>query len=140
MVEADVDGVLAIEEQSFTTPWSREAFESEMTENDLAHYLVVSYGKRLVAYAGAWLILDEAHVTNVAVLPKYRGKGIGKLLLTALITYLKAKGADRMTLEVRKSNEVAKKLYKKFGFKAKGLRKQYYSDTHEDAIIMWVDL
>lgn len=140
MVEADVDGVLAIEEQSFTTPWSREAFESEMTENDLAHYLVVTYGKRLIAYAGAWLILDEAHVTNVAVLPKYRGQGIGKLLLTALTTYLKAKGADRMTLEVRKSNEVAKKLYKQFGFKAKGLRKQYYSDTHEDAIIMWVDL
>ncbi|MDU2064188.1 MAG: ribosomal protein S18-alanine N-acetyltransferase [Sporomusaceae bacterium] len=140
MTEQDIDGVLAIEEVSFSEPWSRVAFEAEVAENDLAYYLVVEKDGEIAAYAGTWLILDEAHVTNVAVLPKYRQQGIGAVILKTLIERVKAQGAVRMTLEVRTSNTAAQNLYKNFGFEAKGIRKKYYSDTGEDAIIMWVDL
>ncbi len=140
MTTADVDSVSNIEELSFSLPWSRKAFAAEIAENDLAHYLVAEVVDQLVAYAGMWMILDEAHVTNVAVLPDYRGQGIGKLIMASLILYAEQQGAKRMTLEVRPSNEIAKNLYRQFGFVAAGLRKQYYTDTKEDAIIMWLDI
>lgn len=140
MTVEDVDSVVMIENQSFSVPWSRSAFKAEMVENDLAHYLVAHEEKKIVAYAGMWLILDESHVTNVAVLPDYRGQGIGKQIMTALILYAAQQGANRMTLEVRASNEVAKNLYRQFGFEEAGIRKNYYSDSHEDAIIMWLDI
>ncbi|RYD03254.1 hypothetical protein N752_20700 [Desulforamulus aquiferis] len=86
-----------------------------------------------------WLVLDEAHITNVAVHPEYRGKSIGEALMLEMIQQAIIRGAVRMTLEVRPSNMAARELYKKLGFKEKGLRKKYYTDTNEDAIIMWVE-
>lgn len=93
----------------------------------------------VVGYAGMWIVLDEAHVTNVAVAPEHRGRDIGDRLLSELERRARLRGCLRMTLEVRPSNAVAIALYRKHGFVARGRRPGYYSDTHEDAIIMWKD-
>ncbi|AQS60158.1 ribosomal protein S18-alanine N-acetyltransferase [Desulforamulus ferrireducens] len=132
--------VLAIEQVSFPTPWSQQAFTYEITQNNFAHYVVALEGEKVIGYAGMWLVLDEAHITNVAVHPNYRGKKLGLALMLEAMRQAILRGAVRMTLEVRPSNTVARELYKKLGFKEKGLRKRYYTDTNEDAIIMWVDL
>ena len=87
-----------------------------------------------------WLIIDEAHITNIAVHPEKRGIGLGELLMVHLMTMAKFYGAADMTLEVRVSNDIAKNLYHKLNFKEKGFRKNYYADTNEDALIMWVKL
>ncbi len=134
----DIDGVLAVEQQSFTTPWSREGFVNEMS-NELSYYLVLVEAGNIIGYAGMWLIVDEAHVTNVAILPEYRGRKLGEKLMVALLEHAKVRGATRMTLEVRASNEVAQGLYSKFGFTAQGRRRNYYTDTKEDALIMWCE-
>lgn len=135
----DIDAVLAIEEQAFPTPWSRRAFYTEITENNLAHYVVVELDGIVVAYSGMWVILDEAHMTNIAVHPLYRRMGIGSLLLQEMLNRARNLGASRMTLEVRVSNAPAQRLYERFGFVKRGLRRRYYTDTQEDAIIMWRD-
>jgi len=136
MNEIDIDGVLSVEEQSFTTPWSRDGFVTEM-KNELSYYLIMSDAGKIIGYAGMWLIVDEAHVTNVAIVPGYRGQKLGEKLMTALIECAKERGALRMTLEVRASNTVAQGLYAKFGFTSQGIRRKYYTDTQEDALIMW---
>jgi len=138
MNEMDIDGVLAVEQQSFTLPWSRTGFVDEM-KNELAYYLVMVEEGAIIGYAGMWIIVDEAHVTNVAILPGYRGQKLGEKLMSALIEHAKARGALSMTLEVRTSNTVALGLYAKFGFVSRGIRRNYYSDTQEDALIMWCD-
>jgi len=139
MTLQDLDRVLEIEAQSYKTPWSRRAFTSEITENTYAHYYVARSGGKIVGYVGMWVILDEAHITNIAVDPAYRRKGIGQKMLEAMFEKAKGFGASRMTLEVRVSNTGAQALYKKLGFQDRGLRKGYYTDTNEDAIIMWKD-
>lgn len=136
---ADIPAVLEIERRSFPTPWSERAFLSELTQNAYAHYVVGLVGGRVVAYGGMWLILDEAHVTNIAVHPDFRGHGLGHRLLLELERRAASHGCTRMTLEVRPSNAKAQKLYRQHGFEARGLRPGYYTDTHEDAIIMWKD-
>lgn len=136
MTTLDIDGVLAVEQQSFTTPWSREGFVNEMS-NELSYYLVMVEAGNIIGYAGMWLIVDEAHVTNVAILPEYRGRKLGEKLMATLLEHAKVRGATRMTLEVRASNEVAQGLYSKFGFTSQGRRRNYYTDTKEDALIMW---
>ncbi|MEW5762805.1 MAG: ribosomal protein S18-alanine N-acetyltransferase [Bacillota bacterium] len=133
-----IDQVLEIEASSFPTPWPRQTFEFEVLYNELAEYVVAVEGGRVVAYGGMWLVLDEAHVTNVAVHPAYRGRHIGRALMLELIRRARARGATRMTLEVRPSNTVARNLYKSLGFVEKGVRKKYYQDNKEDAIIMWL--
>ncbi len=137
MCQADIDAVVTVERDCFSTPWSREAFEGELADNQLAHYLVVEMGGQVIGYAGMWIILDEAHVTNVAILSPYRRLGFGENLLAALIIHAKALGATCMTLEVRVSNMDAQRLYTRMGFAARGIRRQYYTDTKEDALIMW---
>lgn len=134
----DIDGVLKVEQQSFLTPWSREGFVNEMS-NELSYYLVLVEDGNIIGYAGMWLIVDEAHVTNVAILPRYRGKKLGEKIMAALLEHAKGRGAVRMTLEVRASNRVAQGLYSKFGFTPQGRRRNYYTDTKEDAIIMWCE-
>lgn len=136
----DLDAVRRIERQSFTTPWSYEAFVSELLENDNARYLVARDGADVVGYVGLWIILDEGHITNVAVRPDRRGRGVGRCLLAAITRVARAHGARRMTLEVRKSNVRAQKLYTALGYRAAGVRPQYYVDNNEDAIIMWREL
>ncbi|TYP53316.1 ribosomal protein S18-alanine N-acetyltransferase [Thermosediminibacter litoriperuensis] len=136
----DLDQVIEIEKLSFTNPWSRNAFASELTDNHFSTYIVAKVNSTIVGYAGMWLIVDEAHVTNVAVLPEYRGRGIGELLMRSLMDIAWRNGARRMTLEVRKSNYVAQNLYSKLGFEPMGIRRGYYTDNREDAVIMWTDL
>jgi len=136
----DVDGVLAIEKASFSTPWSRGAFIKEVTENKLAYYMVAEIDGVIVGYAGVWLIVDEGHITNIAVAPEYRGQQIGKKILEKQIQELKKRDILRVTLEVRASNKVAIELYRSFGFIALGRRPGYYTDNGEDALIMWKDI
>jgi ribosomal-protein-alanine N-acetyltransferase len=136
----DVDQVCEIENLSFTTPWSRESFESEVTKNNLAKYLVAKVDGKVAAYGGMWIVLDEGHITNIAVHPDYRGQKIGEKLVQAMIETAKNNNVANITLEVRASNEVARNLYRKLGFEDSGLRKGYYSDTGEDAVIMWKKL
>lgn len=137
MLPEDIDGVLQVEHDCFTVPWSRTAFEAEVNDNQLARYLVVETAGRLIGYAGMWMILDEAHVTNIAIIAEYRRQGLGERLLLELMDLAKQLGAGSMTLEVRPSNTAAQQLYRKLGFEKRGIRRQYYSDTREDALIMW---
>ncbi|WP_037914137.1 ribosomal protein S18-alanine N-acetyltransferase [Sulfobacillus thermosulfidooxidans] len=139
MYMADLDAVMGIESHSFPTPWSRNAFQTELLENTFATYLVVEFHGKVVAYGGMWIILDEAHVTNVAVHPDYRGHHLGEAIMMGLIERAKRAGVVRMTLEVRRSNLVAQNLYNKLGFVQLGVRRGYYTDTREDAFIMWKD-
>lgn len=140
MGESHLDEVLAIEKVSFPTPWSRSAFLGELFDNQFAYYYVCLKEGRVVGYAGMWIILDEAHVTNIAIHPHFRGRKLGKLLLMEIMRQAVCLGAEKITLEVRPSNKVAQKLYRQLGFVAAGIRKGYYSDTLEDAIIMWKHL
>lgn len=137
MTVADLDAVQEIERRSFPTPWSRQAFLTELGANQYACYLVARQDGRVVAYAGMWVIFDEAHVTNVAVHPGWRGQGLGKHLMQCLMAAAAARGAVRMTLEVRRSNLVAQALYAGLGFAVHGIRPGYYTDVPEDAVIMW---
>ena len=138
MTMADVPGVARVEAATFPTPWSESAFESEM-RNVAARYLVAELGGEIIGYAGAWIILDESHITNIAVLEDHRGKGYGRMLTHGLLQYLSNLGAAYATLEVRKSNEVAQNLYVSLGFLRLGVRKRYYEDNGEDALIMVCD-
>ena len=133
----DIPRVAEIERESFRTPWPRDAYTHELTENRLAAYLVARAADEIVGYAGMWVILDEAHITTIAVDPAFRGQHIGERLLVGLIDTALGRGARWMTLEVRKSNDTAQALYKKYGFREIGTRKGYYSDNREDAIVMW---
>jgi len=136
MTHADLAAVQAIEKASFTTPWPSYAYRNELETNRLAHYLVVRAGHEVIAYAGVWLMVDEAHVTTFAVLPAYRRRGIGGLLLSGLMALSADIGAAVVTLEVRLSNVAARQLYQRFGFRPVGVRPRYYSDNGEDALIM----
>lgn len=139
MTLTDVDAVAAIELATFPTPWSRDAFVQEMTANAVARYLVAEAGGEVIGYAGAWLILDESHITNVAIREDMRGLGLGRKLMQELLQYLSNLGAAYATLEVRVSNERAQRLYQSLGFIAVGRRKQYYEDNREDALLMVCD-
>lgn len=136
----DLDSILEIEEKCFTNPWSREAFELEICNNLLAKYVVAVHNEKIIGYGGIWLIIDEGHITNVAVHPESRGKGIGNLIVEGLIDLCKRNSIERMTLEVRVSNNTAINLYKKYDFSECGIRPKYYSDTKEDALIMWKEI
>ena len=136
MTVEDVDAVFEIEKQCFAIPWSRGSFLKEVTENACARYLVVREDGVPIAYAGMWLVLFEAHITNIAVRPDRRGMGYGKMITEALIQLAADTGMGSMSLEVRRSNAVAQSLYKKLGFVEVGCRKKYYADNNEDAILM----
>jgi len=140
MTVEDLDDVIEVEVNSFATPWSREAFYNELTKNQFAHYLVAEVDEKVVGYCGVWIIVDEAHITNIALLPDYRGMKLGEALMGRIIEIARELGAIRITLEVRVSNERAQNLYRKFGFEEGALRKQYYTDNMEDALVMWVNL
>ena len=136
MRKEDLDAVTAIEEATFAIPWSRESFRQELERNVAARYLVAEVEGKVIGYAGAWIILDESHITNIAVEEAYRGQGIGRQLTQALIQYLSNLGACYATLEVRVSNIRAQNLYKSLGFVSVGKRKRYYEDNQEDAFLM----
>ena len=137
MTQDDIEGVLKIERECFSTPWSLEAFKMEL-KNDIALYVVARDEDKVLGYGGLWNIIDEGHITNIAVSEEFRDKGIGSQILSKLIEICKKKNACSMTLEVRQNNEAAKHLYKKYGFEEAGIRPKYYADSDEDAIIMWL--
>ena len=139
MMMTDVDGVMAVEHDSFLTPWSRSAFEEELAQNRLARYIVAVENGAIVGYAGTWLVINEAHVTNVAVSSQRRREGIGHLLMQNLMELARENGMESMTLEVRVSNAAARHLYEQLGFVEAGIRKNYYSETKEDALILWCE-
>ena len=133
----DIDQVHGIENLCFAIPWSLDSFKQEM-ENTMALYLVAEVGGRIAGYAGLWQIIDEGHITNVAVHPGFQGMGISEKLMKELIEESKKRCLNSMTLEVRISNIPAINLYKKLNFDIEGLRKGYYTDTNEDGLIMWL--
>ena len=135
----DLPTVQAIEEASFTTPWPPHAYRSEIETNRLAQYIVARVGGEVVAYAGMWLMADEAHITTFAVDPLWRRRRIGERLLLAMLDLAISRQAREVTLEVRLSNVPARRLYEKYGFRPVGLRPNYYSDNGEDALIMTTD-
>ncbi|MDF2065517.1 ribosomal protein S18-alanine N-acetyltransferase [Bacillus sp. Cr_A10] len=140
MTIEDIDQVLRIEQEAFTLPWTREAFEHEMTTNLYSYYILAeTEEKEIVGYCGMWIVMDESHITNVAVTEKMRGLKIGEGLMREAFRVVLEQEVVLMTLEVRVSNDVAKKLYYKLGFQDGGIRKNYYTDTQEDALVMWVE-
>lgn len=136
----DLEGICNVEIRSFTAPWTKDAFYNEFVQNHFAHYLVLVDEGMIIGYCGVWIIIDEAHVTNIAILPEYRGRKLGESLLKQVMNYAQLNHAKSMSLEVRVSNNVARNLYKKLGFQEGGIRKGYYQDNYEDAIVMWVKL
>jgi len=132
----DVEQVYALEAATFSTPWSYQSFVDEIEKNICARYLVAEQTGKIIAFAGAWFILEEGHITNIAVKETERGKGIGIQLTKALMGYAAYMGVLYMTLEVRVSNRIAKQMYEKLGFIELGVRKRYYEDNGEDALLM----
>ena len=136
MTVHDVADVHRIESASFPVPWPDYAFRQEIETNRLAHYLIVRSGPETIAYGGMWLMVDEAHITTFAVLPAWRRRGVGGRLMVELMRLARDLGSRVMTLEVRLSNQPARALYGRFGFRPVGIRPRYYSDNGEDALIM----
>lgn len=140
MEKSDIDSVIAIEEKAYGPHhWSKESFMGELS-NELAKYFsVFSENGDLIAYCGCWQILEEAHITNIAVDPDFRQKHIGEAMLKTIIDECYKNMAKYITLEVRVGNKPAIGLYEKYGFKSLGTRKGYYQDNNEDALIMWTE-
>ncbi len=165
----DVSQVLEVDRESYTLPWPASAYRREILHNRNARYIVLREAgedeprpteetnrsrlpfpflrrsridenrPHVLGYAGMWLMVDEAHITTIAMREKWRGRGLGELLLASLIEAAFGIGAQRITLEVRVSNEPAQALYRKYGFQTRGVRNRYYSDNNEDAYIMTTD-
>ncbi|QED46378.1 ribosomal protein S18-alanine N-acetyltransferase [Cytobacillus dafuensis] len=138
--ENDVDEIHEIELASFSMPWTKEAFYNEFTQNKFAVYVGLEDDGKIIGYCGVWIVLDEAHITNVAILPQYRGMKLGEALMRNVMEVAANNGAKTMTLEVRVTNHVAQSLYRKLGFQDGAIRKNYYTDNQEDALVMWVNL
>ena len=137
MAEAHLDQVYAIECESFAIPWPKEDIRREIDDNPHAYYLVALDGGEVLGYAGMWQVVNEGHITNIAVKAERRRQGVGRLLLQGLIDRAVELEMIGLTLEVRVHNRPAQLLYTQMGFKHEGFRKNYYADTKEDALIMW---
>jgi len=134
---ADLDALEELEQKCFATPWSRQSLEEDMTGNSLSTYLVAEIDGRVIGYIGLWRIVDEGHINNVSVLPEYRRRRAASALIEYMFDYGTTIGIKNYTLEVRVSNEAAIRLYAGYGFKPAGIRRGYYTDNGEDAMIMW---
>ncbi len=140
MEQKHVPSVAQLERMCFSVPWSEQAFLDELNDNPRARYIVLldkANPAQVVAYGGYWKIFDEGHITNIAVHPDWRNQKAGTHLMKQLMQFAQAEGILSMTLEVRTSNAAAQALYTKLGFVKEGIRKKYYEDTGEDAIVMW---
>jgi ribosomal-protein-alanine N-acetyltransferase len=138
--DADLDGVLSVESESFTNPWTREMYAWELQNRSVCHILVVRTPERpVVGFCAFWLVVDEIHINNVAILPALRGRGVGTALMHRVFLEAQRLGARRATLEVRASNDAARRLYERLGFYIAGTRRHYYTNPVEDALILWRD-
>ncbi len=144
MRASDIEQVAKIERQSFSTAWNVQAYLTELS-NPAAVYVVAVSGTiddgrdRVIGYGGLWVVMDEAHITTIAVIPPFRRRKIGDRLLIAMLQTAMDKGATRSTLEVRQSNTPARRLYEKYGFDFAAVRKAYYADNGENADILWLN-
>lgn len=138
MDSSHINGVYELSKICFNIPWSLDSISNEL-ENKLAKYVVAedSSTKEVIGYAGVWIVAGEGDITNIAVNPSYRKQGIASDLLNKILETCSKNNCTDITLEVRVSNIPAQNLYTKFGFVNEGIRKKYYSDNGEDAIIMW---
>lgn len=134
-----IEQIMEIEKSCFSVPWSKQSFIEELS-NPLAKYLVALEGDEVIGYIGMWFIVDEVHITNIAVKPTKRRRGIGDLILREAIGWAEEQQCVAMTLEVRESNLAAIHLYEKYDFKKAARRKNYYANPTEDAVIMWKSL
>jgi ribosomal-protein-alanine N-acetyltransferase len=134
----DIDTVLAIEEAAFTNPWSRDMYLAELQNTGVSFlFLARDHAGEAIGFCSFWRVLDELHINNLAVVPERRRAGVGAALLSRVIAEGAALGARRATLEVRRSNEPALRLYERFGFTLAGVRQAYYSQPVEDALVLW---
>jgi len=141
MVSDDVPAVYAIELATFPTPWTLDSFYYEVNENQYAHYvLAIDEEDHIIGFCGMWMVVDAAQITNVAVIESARGRGIGEGLMREAMRIAQQNEMEIMSLEVRVTNTVAQNLYRKLDFQDGGLRKGYYTDNGEDALVMWVNL
>lgn len=139
--DQDLDGVLEVEAESFTNPWTRAMYAWELQNPDVCHIYVVRTGTcRVAGFCAFWLVVDEVHVNNVALRPLYRGRGMGTALMRRVLTEARRLGAVRATLEVRASNAGAIRFYQEMGFAVTATRPQYYTNPAEDALILWREL
>lgn len=138
----DLDELMPLEQASFALPWPRSVYRYELTQNSNGYYLAVRPAAHLaalpalLAYGGFWLLEEEAHICTLATHPAFRRHGLGEWLLLHLLDLSQSVGAERATLEVRASNLAAQRLYRRTGFEQTGIRRRYYSDNNEDALIM----
>ena len=138
--EQDLDGVLAVESESFTNPWTRDMYAWELQNRTMCHILLVRTSAcRVAGFCAFWLVFDEIHINNIALRPDFRARGIGTALLRQVLAEGQHLGARRATLEVRASNQLARRLYERMGFYVAGVRRNYYSGPVEDALILWRD-
>jgi [ribosomal protein S18]-alanine N-acetyltransferase len=136
--ERDIDDILRIESVSFTRPWTREMYLSELEHRDVsAFYIARDALGEAIGFCSCWRVLDEVHINNLAVLPEHRRSGVASALLERVLRDGAAKGAGLATLEVRASNVPALRLYEKFGFSVSAVRRGYYSHPDEDALVLW---
>lgn len=132
-----IAAILEIEQVINTAPWSEKSFRNELTHPHGVFLAAIGDG-RIVGYGGFWMVVDEAHITTIAIAPEQQGKGIGKKLMIELLTRAKSRQMTCSTLEVRASNETAIRLYERLGYVTTARRKSYYPDNREDAIVMWL--
>jgi ribosomal-protein-alanine N-acetyltransferase len=133
-----IDAVLAIEQASFTNPWTREMYHAELENRGVSFCFLAKDAEGLiVGFCSVWRVLDELHINNLAVLPEYRRAGVATALLERVLEHGAASGAQRVTLEVRRSNDPARLLYERFGFTVAGIRRAYYTRPVEDALVLW---
>jgi ribosomal-protein-alanine N-acetyltransferase len=136
----DLGGLLAVEQASFMNPWTREMYVAELQNPGVSHLLVAKDPSgHVVGFCGFWCVVDELHINNLAVLPEQRRQGIASKILSRVFAEGRRAGAARATLEVRRSNEIARRLYEHFGFTVAGVRRGYYRQPDEDALILWRD-
>lgn len=136
MNSSHVEGIFEVSKLSLAETWNMESIEKELS-NKLAKYFVALDGDKVIGFIGMWIVLDEGDITNIAVHPDYRKQGIGDLLMNSLVSLCKESKINSLTLEVREGNIPAQNLYKKHEFKEEGLRKNFYDNPKENAIIMW---
>jgi ribosomal-protein-alanine N-acetyltransferase len=136
----ELDGLLAVEETSFTNPWTREMYLAELENTGVSYVFVAREATgHIVGFCSFWRVLDELHINNLAVLPMYRRRGVASAILERVFDEARVLGATRATLEVRRSNDAARQLYERFGFVVAGVRRGYYRNPEEDALVLWRD-
>lgn len=138
MTAADLDDIMKIEQEAFTMPWSRWMFERELVDKKRSNFLVARSESGVAGYIGFWLAIDEAHIVTIAVQDDFRRKGVASILMASALILAISLDVNKATLEVRVTNIKAQELYRKFGFEAVAIRRNFYTDTGEDAFVMWL--